>query len=328
MKAIVYTSFGPPDVLHLQEVEKPIPKENQILVKVHAASANPMDCWRFGLPPIFLRLLNGGQPQPKNPLLGADMAGRVAAVGANVKRWQPGDEIFGTAAGGVGAFAEYACTSENHVALKPANLTFEAAAAIPVAALTALQALRDKGQIQPGQKVLIQGASGGVGTFAVQIAKAVGTEVTAVCSTRNVETARTLGANHVIDYTQADFTKNGQQYDLIVAINGYHSLRSYQRALRPGGRCVVVGGSMGQIFQALLLGPLFSRIGGNSLGSMGIAKPTHKDLAFLAELIEAGSVTPVIDRCYPLREVAEAIKYVRAGHARGKVVISVEENHQ
>ena len=232
MKAIVYTKYGSPDVLQLKDVEKPTPKDAEVLIKIHAASVNAYD-WHFLTADIFLiRLMGGGLLKPKYTRLGADVAGRVEAVGSNVKQFQPDDEVFGMVQGG---FAEYACAPENAVALKPSNLSFEEAAAVPMAAITALQGLRDAGQIQPGQKVLINGASGGVGTFAVQIAKLYGAEVTAVCSTRNLDQARSLGADHVIDYTQEDFTQNGQQYDLILAVNGYHPLSAYKRALAPKG---------------------------------------------------------------------------------------------
>lgn len=327
MQAIVYTQYGPPDLLQLQAVEKPIPKAHEVLVKVLAAAVNPLDCWRFKMTPLLARLLEGGPRQPKRKILGADIAGQVEAVGSKVKQLQPGDAVFGIPAGSVGAFAEYACAAEAHVALKPAQISFATAAAVPVAALTALQALRDHGRLQPGQSVLINGASGGVGTFAVQIAKFFGAEVTAVCSTQNVETAHTLGADHVIDYTQADFTQNGQRYDLIIAVNGYHPLHAYRRALRPNGRYVVIGGAIPQIFQGMLLGPLLSRVGRQKMGFMGIAKPNQKDLVFIGELLAAGKVAPIIDRHYPLRAVVEAINYVGAGHARGKVVITLEEHN-
>ncbi len=322
MKAIVYTKYGPPDVLELKEVAKPVPEDHQVLVKVHAASANALDWRRFTMNPILVRLVDGGLLKPKNTSLGADIAGRVEAVGRNVKQFQPRDEVFGVS---TGAFAEYACTAENKLALKPANLSFEAAAAVPIAAFTALQGLRDKGQIQPGQKVLINGAGGGVGTFAVQIAKSFGAEVTAVCSTRNLDMARSIGADHVIDYTQEDFTKNGRRYHLIIAANGYHPILDYRRALSPSGIYVVLGGSMAQIFQGMLLGPLVSRIGSKKMGVM-LAHSNQKDLVFMGELLEAGKVVPVIDRKYPLSEVPEAIRYLEEGHARGKVVITVEHN--
>jgi len=320
MKAIVYTEYGPPDVLQLKEVEKPTPKENQVLVKVHAASVNALDWRRFTMTPILVRLMEGGLLKPKNSKLGVDVAGRVEAVGSNVTEFKPGDEVFGVAPG---AFAEYVCNGASKFALKPANVSFETAAAVPVAAFTALQGLRDKGQIQPGQKVLIDGASGGVGTFAVQLAKSFGAEVTAVCSPRNLDMARSIGADHVIDYTREDFTKNGQRYDLILAVNGYHPILDYRRALSPGGICVVLGGSMVQVLQGLLLGPLVSRIGGRKMGFM-LAHTNQKDLVFMRELLEAGKVVPVIDRCYPLSEVPQALRYLVDEHARGKVVITVE----
>jgi NADPH:quinone reductase-like Zn-dependent oxidoreductase len=295
------------------------------LIKVHAASVNAYD-WHLLTADIFLvRLMGGGLLKPKNSIPGADIAGRVEAVGRDVKQFQPGDEVFGDI--GSGGFAEYACARENLLVLKPARMTFEEAAAAPMAALTALQGLRDNGQIQPGQKVLINGASGGVGTFAVQIAKSFGAEVTAVCSPRNLDQARSLGADHVIDYTQEDFTKSGQQYDLILAVNGYHPLSAYSRALAPQGIYVMAGGSAAQIFQAMLLGPWMSKTGGKKMGGV-TGKTDQKDLAFLKGLIEAGKVKPVIDRRYPLSEAAEALRYLGEGHARGKVVITVAQNNQ
>jgi NADPH:quinone reductase-like Zn-dependent oxidoreductase len=324
MKAIVYLKYGSPDVLELKEVEKPIPKDNEVLVKVHAASLNAYD-WHLLTADIFLvRLMGGGLLKPKNQILGADLAGQVEAVGRNVKQFQPGDEVFGDLSGcGSGGFAEYVSVPENVLALKPANLTFEETAAVPMAAVTALQGLRDKGQIQPGQKVLIHGASGGVGTFAVQIAKSFGAEVTAVCSTRNVDLARSMGADQVIDYTKENFTQNEQRYDLILAANGYHSLSDYKRALSPKGIYVMTGGSMAQIFQAMLLGPWISMTGSKKMGALS-AEPNQKDLVFMKELLEAGKVVPVIDRRYPLSKVAEALRYLGEGHAQGKVVITVE----
>ncbi len=324
MKAIVYTKYGPPDVLQLKEIEKPTPKDDEVLIKVHAASVNAYD-WHLLSADIFLvRLMGGGLLKPKNTRLGADIAGRVEAVGRNVKQFQPDAEVFGMTQGG---FAEYACAPENALALKPANSSFEEAAAVPMAAVTALQGLRDTGQIQPGQKVLINGASGGVGTFAVQIAKSFGAQVTAVCSTRNLEMARSIGADHIIDYTKENFTQNGQQYDLILAANGYHSLSAYKRALTPKGIYVMAGGSTAQIFQAMLMGSWMSETGGKKMGAV-MAKRNQKDLAFLKELLEAGKVVPVIDRRYPLSEAAEALRYLGEGHARGKVVITVEHNNK
>jgi NADPH:quinone reductase-like Zn-dependent oxidoreductase len=319
VKAIVYTKYGPPDVLQLQEIEKPSPKDNEVLVRVHAASVNALDWRPFTMPLIFVRLMRGGTVEPKNKSLGADLSGRVAAVGAAVKQFRPGDEVFGLSRG---AFAEYVCAAEDKLVLKPPNLSFEAAATVPVAALTALQGVRDKGNVLPGQKVLINGAGGGVGMFAVQIAKALGAEVAAVCSTRNQHMARSIGADHVIDYTQEDFTKSGERYDLIVAVNGYHSLFDYRRALKPSGTFVWIGGSMAQLLQALLLGPILSRTGDKKFQGM-MTNPNQTDLLFLRELLEAGKVAPVIDRSYPLSAVPEAIKYLVEGHARGKVVIAV-----
>ena len=322
MKAVVYTKYGSPDVLQLKEVEKPTPKDNEVLIRIHAASANAAD-WHLLRGDPFLLRLGYGLLKPNNTILGADIAGRVEAVGNNVTQFQPGDEVFGDISGcGLGGFAEYVSVPEHAVISKPASMTFEEAAAVPMAAVTALQGLRDKGQIQPGQKVLIHGASGGVGTFAVQIAKAFRAEVTAVCSTRKVDLVRSIGADHVIDYTQEDFTKNGQRYDLILAANGNRSMFEYKRALAPTGRYVVTGGSMAQLFQAMLLGPLLSTAGRQKMGNV-LARPNQEDLACMKELLEAGKVIPVIDRCYPLSETAEAIRYLEAGHARGKVVITV-----
>jgi len=326
MKAMVNTEYGSPDVLHLKELAKPSPKEDEILVKVHAASVNAADWHLLRADPFLVRLMVGGLLKPKITILGADIAGRVEAVGENVKEFHPGDEVFGDiSACGWGGFAEYVCARENALVLKPANITFEQAAAVPLAGVAALQGLRDYGQIRPGQKVLINGASGGVGTFAVQIARSFGAEVTAVCSTRNVDMAHSLGADHVIDYTREDFTRSGQCYDLILAANGYHPISDYKRALSPDGIYVMAGGSMPQMFQAMLLGPWISR---NSEQKMVhfLAKPNKKDLTFIKELLETGKVKPVIDGCYPLSEVAGAFRYMEEEHARGKVVIAVEHD--
>lgn len=320
MKAVVYTKYGSPDVLQLQELEKPTAKDDEILIKVYAASLNAYD-WHFLTADIFLiRLMGGGLLKPKYPRLGADIAGRVEAVGSSVNQFQPGDEVFGMVRGG---FAEYALAPEKALAIKPANTTFEEAAAVPMAAITALQGLRDEGQIQAGQRVLINGASGGVGTFAVQIAKALGAEVTAVCSTGKLDQARSLGADHVIDYTKDDFTRSGEQYDLILAANGYHSLPAYKRALAPKGIYVMAGGSKAQMFQSMLLGPLMSRTGGKQMKGVA-AKSSQKDLEVLSELIEAGRIAPVIDRQYTLDKVADALRYIGEGHARAKIVITME----
>jgi NADPH:quinone reductase-like Zn-dependent oxidoreductase len=275
MKAIVYTQYGSPEVLQLKEIEKPAPKEHQVLVKVHAASVNALDYRRFEKISLLGRFVNEVLFKSVNKVLGADVAGIVEAVGSRVTEFQPGDAVFGVASG---SFAEYVCNGANKFARKPANVSFEAAAAVPVAAFTALQGLRDKGHIAPGQKVLVVGASGGVGTFAVKIAKSFGAEVTAVCSTRNLDMARSIGADHIIDYTREDFAKSGQRYDLILAVNGHHSILDYRRALNPRGICVVVGGSLSQVFQGMLLGPLVSRIGSEKIGFQGIATTPKKDL--------------------------------------------------
>ena len=322
MKAIVNTVYGSPDVLQFKEVEKPVPRGNQVLVKVVAASVNALD-WHLLRADPFLARLSFGLFRPKHHILGADIAGRVEAVGSNVKQFKPGDEVFGDLFPcGLGGFAEYACAAEKVLVLKPAALSFEQAAAVPIAGMTALQALRDHGHIQPGQKVLINGAAGGVGTFAVQIAKAFGAEVTAVCGTGNLEQARSIGADYLIDYTREDFTQNGQAYDLILATNGYHPISDYKRALSPRGIYVMSGGSMKQFKEAMLKGPWISMMGNKKMGNM-MAKGNQKDLATVKELIEAGKVKPVIDRRYPLSEVAQAIRYLEEGHAKGKVIINV-----
>ncbi len=323
MKAIIHTRYGPPEALEFAEVDKPVPKEKQVLVKVQASSVNAVEWRPFTMPSLslLLRIMGGGLLKPKDPQMGVDVAGIVEAAGSSVQAFKPGDEVFGAAPG---AFAEYACNGESKFVLKPANVSFEAAAAVPVAALTALQGLRDKGQIQAGQKVVIDGASGGVGTFAVQIAKSYGAEVTAVCSTRNLDLVKSLGADHVIDYKREDFTRNGRQYDLILAVNGHHSIPSYRRALNPTGRCVVAGGPLSQVLASVVLGPLFSRSGGKKHQFMGMALTLKKDMLVLKELLETGKITPVIDKSYPLSRTAEAIRYLIDEHARGKVVITMD----
>jgi NADPH:quinone reductase-like Zn-dependent oxidoreductase len=328
MKAIVNTTYGSPDVLQFKEVAKPTPQDHEVLVQVHAASVNAAELHFLKADPFLMRFMGFGLLKPKHTILGAAMAGRVEAVGRNVTQFQPGDEVFGDLTKcGWGAFAEYVCANEDALALKPANVTFEEAAAVPLGGITALQGLRAKGQIQPGQQVLIYGAGGGVGTFAVQLAKAFGARVTAVCSTRNVDMIRAIGADHVIDYTQEDFTKNGQRYDLILAVNGYQSISDYQRALSPAGMYVMSGGSGAQMSQAMLLGPWISMTGSKKMGNL-LAKPNQKDLVFVKELLEAGKVVPVIDRRYTLSEVPEAIRYLEEGHAKGKVVITLEQNNK
>jgi NADPH:quinone reductase-like Zn-dependent oxidoreductase len=320
MKAFEYTEYGSPDVLHLVEAAKPTPKDDEVLIKIRAASVNPLD-WRIMTgKPFFLRLMIGGLRRPKPTRPGIDGAGVVESVGRNVTRFKPGDAVFGSCRG---ALAEYACTPESKVVSKPERVTFEQAASVTVAAITALQGLRDRGHIQPGQKVLLVGASGGVGTFAVQIAKAFGAEVTALCSTGNVDIARSIGADHVIDYTREDFTKSGKQYDLIFAANAHRSIFDYRRALRRNGIYVMAGGGWPQILQGLILGPLLSGVGGKKLCFFG-AKVEKTDLEILKEYLETGTIVPIIDRQYTFAEAAEALRYLEEGHARGKVVVTAE----
>jgi NADPH:quinone reductase-like Zn-dependent oxidoreductase len=326
MKAIIYCDYGPAN-LKFQDVEKPTPADDQLLVRVHVASVNPLDWHYVEGTPYLMRAVAAGLRKPKETRLGVDFAGTVEAVGKNVTKFKPGDEVFG---GRTGAFAEYVCVRESRaVALKPASVPFEQAASVPIAGITALQALRDKGQVQAGQKVLINGASGGVGTFAVQIAKSYGAEVTGVCSTRNLDLVRSLGADHVIDYTKEDFTKAKQLYDLVVDNVGNRPLLECRRVLKPNGIFVLVGGGgpkeqgligpMAKPIKAMLLSPFVSQ-----KIMMILAQLNHDDLAFLADLMQSGKVKPVIDRTYKLSEVPEAILYLEEGHARGKVVISVE----
>jgi len=331
MKAVVYTDYGSPDVLEIRDVKKPVPNDDQILIKVRAASINPLD-WHFmeGTPYI-MRAIGVGLRKPKDPRLGVDMSGTVEAVGKNVTQFKPGDEVFG---GRTGAFAEYVCArADRAVVLKPANMTFEQAASVPIAAITALQGLRDKGHIQEGQKVLINGASGGVGTFAVQIAKSFGADVTGVCSTKNLDLVRSLGADHVIDYTKEDFTKVEQRYDLILDNVGTQPLSGFRRVLQPKGICVMIGGGgpndggligpLGRPIKALLLSPFMSQ-----KMDMMMAELNKKDLTILGDLMQSGKVTPVIDRTYPLSQIADAIRYLEQGHARGKVVITVSQENK
>lgn len=325
MKAIVCTEYGSPNVLKLKEVAKPIPKDYEVLVKIHASSVNAAD-WHLLTADIFLVRLNMGLFKPKYSILGADISGQVEEVGKKVKYFKPDDSVFGDIfANGLGGFAEYASVPESALVLKPTNLSYEQAAAVPLAAVTALQGLRDQGHIQSNKKVLINGASGGVGTFAVQIAKSFGAEVTAICSTKNLDTARSLGADHVIDYTKEDFTQHKKQYDLILAVNGYHPISAYKRALAPGGVYIMSGGFPAQMYQALLMGPWMSITGGKKLGTL-TAKPNQQDLMIIKDLLEKGLVKPVIDRQYPLHEVADALRYLGEGHAKGKIVITMEHN--
>jgi NADPH:quinone reductase-like Zn-dependent oxidoreductase len=320
MKAIVRETYGPPDVLDLEEVPLPTLRDGDVLVRVHAASANAGDWHLLRGTPLPFRLV-AGLRRPKFKIIGTDVAGHVEAVGRNVTQFRPGDEVFGELSRcGFGAYAEFAAAPEKALAVKPANLSFEEAATIPTAGCTALQSLR-KGRIQRGQRVLINGASGGVGTFAVQIAKSFGAEVTAVCSTRNVDMMRSIGADHVLDYSRDDFAALGQRYDLILAANGNRSIWDYKRALSADGSYVMSGGSNRQLAEALLFGPLLS-MGRQTFGNL-LVKPNQADLMVLKELCETGNVRPVIDRRFPLSEVPAAVRYVEDGHARGKVAITL-----
>jgi NADPH:quinone reductase-like Zn-dependent oxidoreductase len=324
MKAAVYSRYGPPDVVKIEDVEKPVPKDDEVLIRVRAASVNPLD-WHFmrGLP-YAVRVI-AGLRKPKDRRLGVDVAGEVGAIGKNVTQFKADDEVFGSCRG---AFAEYACAKESQVVTKPDNVTFEQAASVPVAAYTALQGFRDKAHIHAGQKILINGASGGVGTFAVQIAKSFSTEVTGVCRTRNVEMVRSIGADHVIDYTQQDFTNGGPRYDIILDCVGNHSLSACRRVLHPNGICIMAGGSAGRwMIRAIghaITALVWSWFASQKMVSL-LAKPEKEDLKVMHDLMKAGNVKPVIDRGYSLNEVPEAIAYLEEGHARGKVVISLEK---
>ena len=324
MKAVVQDTYGSPDVLEVREIDKPVPEDNQVLVGVHAAGVDP-GVWHLmtGLP-YLVRIMGYGLRKPKVGIRGQDVAGRVEAVGTNVTGFHPGEKVFGI---GDGSFAEYVCARADKLAPKPANLTFEQAAAVPISALTALQALRDRGKVQPGHKVLIIGAAGGVGSFAVQLAKAFGAEVTGVCSTTKVDLVRSIGADEVVDYTREDFADGARRYDLIVDTAGRRSLSQLRRALTPRGTLVIVGGEgggrwLGGFDRLILRAPILSLFARQRLRPL-VSKERREDLVVLKELIEAGKVTPVIDRTYPLGEAPEAIRYLEAGHARGKIVITV-----
>jgi NADPH:quinone reductase-like Zn-dependent oxidoreductase len=330
MKAYVYRDFGSPDVLRLEEIDKPVPNDNQLLIRVRGVSVNPLDWHYMEGTPYLGRLFEFGILKPANTRLGVDYAGTVEAIGKEVTQFKPGDEVYGNR---FGAFAEYICATDKALALKPANLTFEQAASIPVAGVTALQGLRDRGKLQPGQKVLINGASGGVGTFAVQIAKTMGAEVTGVCSGRNVELVRSLGADHVIDYTKEDFTKSGQRYDLIIDNVGNRSVLECTRALNSQGKLVMIGGGgpEDQGFIGPLINPLkmvvLKRFVTQEVGAM-LAQMNQKDLTILADLIQTGKVTPVIDKTYPFNQLPEAMRYLETGRARGKVVVTVGDSNE
>ena len=321
MKAIVYTNYGPPEVMHLEEVEKPTPKDDELLVKVKATSVNRSDWEGLIGKPLYARI--GGLRKPSNPILGSDVAGRVEIAGKNNNQFQPGDEVFGEMGNYSGGFAEYVCTRGKIWALKPAGLTFAAASAIPQAGVIALQGIRDKGQIQLGQKVLINGAGGGAGTFAVQLAKLYGAEVTAVDNTGKLDFLRSLGANHVIDYTREDFTKNGKQYDFILDLIAYRSAFAYAQALKPNGSYYAVGGSVITFLQFFLFGPWIRRTSGKKVRLLAVQR-NRKDLEAITELCETGKIVPVIDRKYPLSEVPEALRYLGENRAKGKIVITME----
>lgn len=320
MKAIVCPTYGSPDVLELQEVATPTPKDDEVLVKIHAASVNAGD-WHLMRADPFLIRLAFGFTKPKHSILGGDLAGTIEAIGKNVTQFQVDDEVFGSSPT-FGAFAEYVAVPEKALVVKPANMTFEQVAAVPTAAMTALQGLRDHGKIQAGQKVLINGASGGVGSFAVQIAKALGAEVTGVCSTSKMDMVQTIGADHVIDYKKEDFTRTGQHYDLILGVGGYYPLADYKRALKPKGIYVMTGGETRQMFETMFLGSFMSMTGSKKITNF-LEKANQKDLVFVKELLESGKVTPVIDKGYPLSQVPEAIGYLEEGRAKGKIVINV-----
>lgn len=322
MKAIISNKYGSPDILEFKEVKNPIPDENQVLIKIYAASLNYGNLVLLKGEP-FLARFAFGLFKPKYIIPGGDISGKVESVGKNVKHFKPGDEVFGDLSGcGWGGFAEYATVPENSLVMKPSNISYEEAAAVPMAATTALQSLRDKGKIKSGQKVLINGASGGVGTFAVQIAKSFGAEVTAVCSTRNLDIIKSIGADNVIDYTKENFTKNNELYDIILAVNGYQPISAYKGSLSQNGKYVMVGGSGAQLTQAMILGPLLSMTGSKKLGSF-LQRPNQTDLIFIRDLIEAGQLKPVIDRYYKMSEVPNAFRYFEEGHTQGKIVITM-----
>jgi len=316
MKAVVYTKFGSPDALQLTDVEKPVPRDREIVIRTRAVSLNAYDWRHLRADPFMIRFMGAGLFKPKHPILGADVAGTVEAAGPHAGQFRTGDEVFGEA--GYGGLAEYVCAAEDRFVRKPADLPFEEAAAVPMAGLTALQGLRDKGRIRPGQRVLVNGASGGVGSFAVQIAKSFGAEVTAVCRTSKTDFVRSLGADHVIDYMKEDVTGTGGKYDLIFDVAAYRSILAYKRILSPSGIYVLAGGAMTRILQLMLL----SMIGKKNMGVM-LAKVNQKDLLELVALIQAGKVKPIVDRRYPLDKAADAFRYLEAGNVRGKVVVTI-----
>jgi len=325
MKAVIYTKYGPPDVLQLKDVEKPTPEENEVLIKVYATSINSWDWAMLTGRPLEYRFMSGLLKPGKTKILGCDIAGRIEAVGKNIKQFHPGDDVFGDLCeGNWGGFAEYVCARESELTLKPAGMTFEEAAATPQAGLLALQGLCNKGEIKPGQNILINGAGGGVGTFAIQLAKSFGAKVTGVDSTDKQDIIRSLGADHVIDYTQEDFTRNGKCYELILDVNTDRSIFDYRRVLSPDGNYVTVGGKSARILQLVFFGPLISMSGNKKL-TLILHKP-NKGLNILNELFEAGKIKPVVDRCFPISKTAEAFRYYGEGHFKGKVVITLQHN--
>lgn len=323
MQAVIYTEYGPPEVLQLKEVTKPVPADDELLVKIQATSVNRSDWEGLIGKPLYARI--GGLFKPRGQILGSDIAGRVEAVGKDNRQFKIGDEVFGEMGNYQGGFAEYVCTRAKLLALKPANMTFEVASAIPQAAVIALQGLRDKGQVQPGQKVLINGAGGGTGVFAIQLAKIYGAEVTGVDNTGKLDFMRSLGADHVIDYTREDFTQSGKQYDLILDMITYRSVFAYARALKPNGKYYCVGGSVATFFQILLLGPWIAKFTGKTLRILAVRR-NRADLAYMAELCATGKIVPFIEKHYPLSAVPEALRYLGEGHAKGKIVITIGQN--
>lgn len=323
MKAIVYQKYGSPEVLELKEVEKPSPKDNEVLIKIAAASVNAADWRMMRADPFLVRFFSGLFRPKKNSILGADIAGYVESIGKNVSQFKVGDEVFGDVSeSGFGGFAEYKCAKEHEIVLKPSNISFAEAAAMPLAALTALHALRDFGKINQKNKVLINGASGGVGNFVIQLAKYFEADVTAICSSSKIKLAKSIGADNIIDYTKEDFTQNTTKYDLVIAVNGFRSIFDYLKILKPQGIYIMIGGGSKQLFQALLLGPLLSLVTNKNIVVV-TSKPNQKDLHFLVNLIESKKISPIIDRTYPLIQLPDAIRYMEEGHANGKVVISI-----
>lgn len=322
MKAVVYEKYGEPNVLEFKEIERPIPKPNEVLIKVHATSLNSWDVDLVRGSPFIVRLAGGGLFKPIKKIVGCDVAGVVQDIGTDVKTFQRGDEVFGDLSQcGWGGFAEYVCANEKALTIKPSGISFEQAAALPQAGVMALQGVRDYGKVQPGQKVLINGAGGGVGTFAIQLAKLFGAEVTGVDSADKFEMMRSIGADHVIDYTQEDFTKSSKQYDLILDVIGHHSIFEYKNALAKNGMYRMIGGHMALIFQSMMVGPLISIAGDKKMGVL--SHEPNKGLDFLLALIGEGKVVPIIDRCYPLSKVGEALQFLGEGRAKGKVVINI-----